>query len=227
MVGFSTMKLCKSKSIVILSCLLCLTAAESVIAQPAQESREESLSRPDFPPRGMREGRPGWGGRRRGRDFQQRREQMRQRLEQARTMAQKLLENPNTPDDIKAKAHRLNELLDKRERLDREIDGKRQEFLRTHQQDIDALRRLQEQGERHRQNLRSAREKMKTENQPLIDEMRRTTREAREVARDIRLEYRGRGGNKQEGQHAPPGRRRMPPSSFPQEGQQAPPGSSQ
>lgn len=216
------MKLLKSNSLVVLSCLFCLTVADRVSAQPVPENRRdpekpmESFTPQDFLGR-MREGRPWRGGRQRGKDFQQRREQMHQRFEQAHIMAQKLLENPNTPDDIKAKARRLNELLEKRERLERDIDGKRQEFLQTHQQDIDALRRLQEQGEPYRQNLRSARDKVKTENQPLIDEMRRTTQEVRETARDIRREYRGRGGTREEGQQAPPGRRQLPPSSSSEE----------
>lgn len=164
------------------------------MAQPSQEQEEEQV----IPRRG--EGRERrFRGRLQGEGFQQRREQQRRRLERARNMAQKLLQDPHAPEDIKAKARRLNELLTKRESLEREVEEKRQDFLRAHRQDVEELRRLREQGEPHRQKLRAAREKAKAENQPLIQEMRRTTQEARTIAQEIRREYQGRRGGRREG----------------------------
>lgn len=180
---------------------LCSAAAPSATAQPFQRRAEEQfiprqpLGRPDFPEEGpAEEDPPGFRGRPRREDFQQHREEQRRHLERARHMARRLLENPNTLQDIKAKARRLNELLTKREDLERDLDGKRQDFLRAHRQELDELRRLYERGELLRQNLRSAREKAMAENLPTLQEMRRTTQEAREIAREIRRQYQGRRG---------------------------------
>jgi hypothetical protein len=107
-------------------------------------------------------------------------------------MARRLLADPNTPEDVRAKARQLDALLTKRENLERELDDKRRAFLQAHRQELDELRRLHERGEILRQNLRSAREKAMAENLPIIQEMRRTTEEARETAREIRRWYQDR-----------------------------------
>jgi hypothetical protein len=130
----------------------------------------------------------------------QMREQRRRQVEQAREMAQRLLENPNTPDEVKAKARQLTELLNKREGIERDLDTKRQDFIREHGQDLDELRQLREQGERIQQRLRVAREKAISENLPAIQEMQRTTQEARNLAMELRHYYRRRRGG---GQPAP------------------------
>jgi uncharacterized protein (DUF3084 family) len=118
-------------------------------------------------------------------------------------MAQRLLDNPSTPDEIKIKARRLSELLGKRENLVQDLDGKRQSFLQEHGQDLDELRQLRERGETIRQRLRAAREKVISDNLPAIQEMRRTTQEARNVASELRFYYRQRW--RSEEQKAPPG----------------------
>ncbi len=91
----------------------------------------------------------------------------------------------------------------KREGLARDLDGKRQSFLQEHGQDIDELRQLRERGETIRQRLRAAREKVISDNLPAIQEMRRTTQEARNVANELRFYYRQRW--RSEEQKAPPG----------------------
>lgn len=118
-------------------------------------------------------------------------------------MAQRLLDNPSTPNEIKAKARQLTELLGKRESLARDLDGKRQSFLQEHGQDLDELRQLRERGEVIRQRLRAAREKVISDNLPTIQEMRRATQEARNVASELRLYYRQRW--REEERRAPPG----------------------
>ncbi|MGH7964021.1 MAG: hypothetical protein ACRERD_19740 [Candidatus Binatia bacterium] len=182
-----------TKFFLLLLFTLCLIGTDPVRAQPSQRQGEEQ-----FLPRSHEGREPRFRRGLRGEGMQQRREQQRRRLAHARNMAQRLLEDAHTPEDIKAKARRLEELLAKRERLEREVEGKRQDFLRTHRQDVEELRRLREQGEPHRRNLRAAREKARAEHQPLIQEMRRTTQEAREIAREIRSQYQGQRGGKSE-----------------------------
>jgi len=169
---------------------LCLTGTSVVLAQPFQPRGEQQFippqqfPRPNTPQEGLEdEELPRFRGKPRGEGFRQRREEQHRRLERARHMALRLLDDPSTPDDVKAKARRLNDLLSKREGLERELDGKRQDFLRAHSQELNELRQLQERGEIIRQNLRSAREKALAESLPTIQEMRRTTQEAREVRR--------------------------------------------
>ena len=144
-----------------------------------------------MPEGGTREGWSPWFRRRPGRGPEFREEQ-RRRLEHARDMAQRLLDDPSTPDEIKAKARRLTELLSKRESLARDLDGKRQSFLQEHAQDVAELRQLRERGEVIRQRLRTAREQVISENLPAIQEMRRTTQDARKVAVELRGYYRQR-----------------------------------
>lgn len=125
-------------------------------------------------------------------DFQQRREERRRRVERARNMTSRLLQNPDTPEDAKTQARRLSELLDRWDRLEQKLSGKRQEFLRNHQQEIDELRQLQERAERLRHGLRDAREKVMADNVADIQEMRRVTQEARDIAQELRQQYQGR-----------------------------------
>lgn len=189
---------------------LFLAGIAPAVAQPMQPGGGEQVIPPKSPlspdiPGGERgEGwsprfrrRPGRGGR------PEVREEQRRRLERAREMAQRLLDNHSTPDEIKTKARRLTELLGKRENLARDLDGKRQSFIQEHGQDLDELRQLREQGEVIRQRLRAAREKVISDNLPAIQEMRRTTQEARDVAGELRFYYRQRwhGGERK----APPG----------------------
>ncbi|MBI3304161.1 MAG: hypothetical protein HYZ72_19020 [Deltaproteobacteria bacterium] len=191
----------RTKSILFVLLTFCVVGAGPAVAQPLPRRGEEQfvprqpLPRPNLPEVGPEEeGGPRFRGRLRGEGFEQRREERRRRLERARNMAYRLLDNPNTPEDIKAKARRLTELLNKREDLERKIDGKRQDFLRAHRQELDELRQLQERGEILRQNLRSAREKAIAEDLPTIQEMRRVTEEARDTAQEIRRQYQGRRG---------------------------------
>lgn len=170
-----------------------------VLAQPFQRLGEQQFiprqpfPHPDRPEDDLEEERlPRFRGRPRGDDFQQRREEYHRRAERARYMARRLLADPNTPEDVRAKARQLDALLTKRENLERELDDKRRAFLQAHRQELDELRRLHERGEILRQNLRSAREKAMAENLPIIQEMRRTTEEARETAREIRRWYQDR-----------------------------------
>jgi len=168
-----------------------------VLAQPFRPGGQEQFIAPSRPPLsseipegGAREGwtpqfrpRPGRGGKLENPEEQQR------RLQRARDMAQRLLDDPNTPKEIKAKARQLTELLDKREGLARDLDGKRQSFLQEHGQELVELRQLRERGEVIRQGLRAAREKVIAENLPAIQEMTRTTQDAHNIAGEIRNYY--------------------------------------
>lgn len=122
-------------------------------------------------------------------DFQQRREERHRRLERARAMVDHLLASPNVSAEVKTKARRLSDVLDKHERLERQLEEKRQAFLRNHQPEIDELRQLQERAERLRSKLRSAREQAMNDNRSDLQEMRRTTQEARDLALELRQQF--------------------------------------
>jgi hypothetical protein len=112
-------------------------------------------------------------------------------------MARRLLDDPNTPAEVKTKARRLESLLAERDTLEDELVAKRRDFLRDHRQELDELRQLRERAEVLRQNLRSSREKVISENLSKIQEMRRLTNEARQTAQELRQQYR-RSGRSQE-----------------------------
>lgn len=189
----------------LLALSLYVVGADCVLAQPMRPGGEEQFAPPVPPaPRELEEGgeknlpprfrrRPGRGG------VPDDREDRQRRLERARIMAQRLLDNPSTPDAVRTKARRLTDLLSQREALGRNLDGQRQNFLREHSQDLDELRQLRERGEVIRQRLRAAREKALAENLPTLQEMRRTTQEARDLASDLRQYYRPGRGNRRPG----------------------------
>jgi len=184
--------------------LLSLVGISPVLAQPIEPEGERQVV-PRQPPalqplpgerQEEREFAPRFRRRPQRRMDPQMREQRRLQVRRAKEMAQRLLENPHTPAEVKAKAGQLTELLNKREGLERDLDTKRQDFLKEHGQDLDELRQLREQGERVRQRLRAARQKVISENLPAIEEMRKTTQEARNLASELRHYYgqqRGRG----------------------------------
>jgi hypothetical protein len=166
------------------------------LAQPLQPEGGEHPVAPTSPvpsvtPEGGAPG--GWSPRfprglgREGR--QEAREDSQQRMNRARDLAQRLVDNPNTPDEVKTKARRLTELLGKRDDLMRDLDGKRQSFLQEHSEDLAELRQLREQGEVIRKRLHAAREKVIADNQPAITELRHTTQAARDIATDLRGYY--------------------------------------
>src|SRR5262245_40777679 len=177
--------------------IFCLVGRAPVLAQPSRPGGQEQfiapsrpLTSPEIPEGGAREG---WRPRFRsgpGREGKQRNpEEQQLRLQRARDIAQRLLADPNTPDEMKAKARQLTELLSKREDLARDLDGKRQSFVQEHSQELTELRQLRERGEVIRQGLRAAREKVVAENLPTIQEMTRTTQEAHNMALEIRNYY--------------------------------------
>lgn len=182
-----------------------LVGVDCVLAQPMRPGGEEQFV-PPVPPaaRALEQGgendlsprfrrRPGTRG------FLGNREERQRRLERTRILAQRLLDDPSTPEEVKTKARRLTELLSERETLERSLEGQRQNFLQEHSQDLDELRQLRERGEVIRQRLRAAREKALAENLPALQEMRRTTREARDLASDLRQYYRPGRGNRRPG----------------------------
>jgi hypothetical protein len=184
---------------------LYLVGADCVLAQQMRPGEGEQFA-PPVPPasRGLEEGgeknlpprfrrRPGIRG------LPGNREERQRRLERARVLAQRLLDDPSTPDEVKTKARRLTDLLSQRETLERSLEGQRQNFLQEHSQDLEELRQLRERSEVIRQRLRAARERALAENLPTLQEMRRTTQEARDLAIDLRQYYRPGRGNRRPG----------------------------
>lgn len=196
-VTYSRMKMNRIKCLLMILLTLCVAQEEAVLAQSSPQGEERT-----FAPRrpfaaenseqdGPRGNRPRRGAGFLGERFEQRREVRRQRIERARNMARRLLNDPNTSADVKAKARRLDSVLAERDALEDELVAKRQAFLRDHRQDLDELRQLRERAEILRQNLRSAREKTIAENLPKIQELRRLTDEARQTAQELRQQFRG------------------------------------
>ena len=161
---------------------------------PQRGERESAPRRPFIAKNSDEEGFRGNRPRRRAgfleERFEQRREIRRQRIEHARQMSHRLLDDPNTPAEVKEKARRLDGLLTEHDKLEDELVAKRRDFLRDHQQELDELRQLRERAEVLRQNLRSSREKAIAENLPKIQELRRLTDEARKIAQELRQQYR-------------------------------------
>lgn len=202
--GFLTMTMSTIKIVCLVFLLYWGASFSSAAAQPLPRRGDEQFApRQSFPREGiletpplegdldLQDERPWKNGSLRG-DFRQRREERRRRLERARIMVDRLLTNPNAPADVKAKAHRLSELLNKRERLEQKLEGKRETFLRDHQPEIDELRQLQERAERLRGKLQSARAQAMNDNLSDIQEMRRTTQEARGIAQELRQQFQER-----------------------------------
>ena len=199
------MRMNASKYLLLMFFSLCVFQQAELSAQTMRPRGEQEIApRESLPAENdaeeeFREPRPRRGAGFLGERFEQRRTLRRQRIERARNLARRLLNDPNTSVEAKTKAQRLDNLLTEREALEDELAAKRQTFLRDHRQELDELRQLRERAEVLRQNLRSAREKAIADNLPQIQNMRRLTQEARQTARELRQQFRGlRGGRGQE-----------------------------
>ena len=120
----------------------------------------------------------------------QRTRQRQRRLQQARELARRLIYDPNTSAFIRERAQRLDSTLTRIEDLERELGNKRGEFLLQHQAEREELRELKARMERIRQNLKAAREQAKADNLAKLQEIKRSTQEARTLAQELRRHYR-------------------------------------
>lgn len=121
---------------------------------------------------------------------EQRAQQRQQRLQRGREIARRLMNDPNAPASIKERAQRLDSTLIRVEDLERELQHARAAFLRQHQGERAELRGLKERMDRIRQDLKAAREQAKADNLSKLQEIKRSTEEARTLAQELRGYYR-------------------------------------
>src|SRR5262249_41042312 len=127
-----------------------------------------------------------WRRERPGAMIRLQREGLHLRLERIRNTAERLLENPRTSDDVKAKAHRLLELADNWEDLRQKLDDSRAAFFRDNQKDIDELCQLWERAKTLRQTLKEKREKVMGDNRRTREDLERVKQEVYDIAESVR-----------------------------------------
>jgi len=176
---------------------------QEYLAQPYQTYATPQQRPSPFPHDDIRDDRP-WPQRDHPRwwsDKQRTRQRQRQRrLQQAREMTRRLIYDPNTSVFIRERAQRLNSTLTRIEDLERELGDKRREFLLQHQAEREELRELKARMERIRQKLEAAREQAKADNLAKLQEIKRSTQEARTLAQELRRHYRSQRERQQDRQ---------------------------
>jgi len=104
-------------------------------------------------------------------------------------MIERIRTDHTAPSEIRNRADRLEELLTRIDELESQLRAERQNFLRTHQEERNDLRRLRDRMEQIRHQLRSAREDAKIRNAGRLEELNRTINNARIQAQELRKYY--------------------------------------
>ena len=125
---------------------------------------------------------------------EQRAQKRQRRIRRGREMARRLMNDPNAPASIRERAQRLDNVLTRMEDLERELQNERKAFLQKHQAEREELRNLKERMEIIRQGLIAAREQAKADNLHKLQEIERSTKEARTLAQELRRHYRRQRG---------------------------------
>lgn len=107
----------------------------------------------------------------------------------SRGMIEHIRTDHAAPSKIRHRADRLEEMLTRIDELESQLRAERQNFLRTHQEERKVLRRLRDQMEQIRHQLRAARQDARIRNAARLEELDRTINDARIQAQELRKYY--------------------------------------
>ena len=116
-------------------------------------------------------------------------QQMEQQIRAGRSVTKRIERDPRASAEIKQKATQLDQLLDTRERTLAKLDAQYRDFLSQHKADLDELENLRKRALQIDEKLGQARTALVQANKPDIDELKRTSQEAKELAETLRSSY--------------------------------------
>ena len=120
-----------------------------------------------------------------GRELQQ----MEQQIRGGRSVTKRIQRDPRASAELKQKATELDQLLDARERTLAKLDTQYRDFLAQHKADLDELEDLRRRALVIDERLGQARQALVQANRPDIDELKRTSQQARTLAETLRSSY--------------------------------------
>jgi paraquat-inducible protein B len=112
-----------------------------------------------------------------------------QNIRAGRSVVKRVERDPRASAEIKQKATHLDQLLDARERTLAKLDAQHRDFVSQHKADLDALDDLRQRALAIDEKLDQARTALMQANKADIDELKRTSQEARELVETLRSSY--------------------------------------
>jgi len=116
-------------------------------------------------------------------------QQLEQQIRAGRSVTKRIDRDPRASADIKQKATQLDQLLDTRERTLAKLDAQYRDFLSQHKADLDELEDLRRRALVLDEKLGQARTALVQTNKTDIDELKRTSQQARELVETLRSSY--------------------------------------
>lgn len=114
---------------------------------------------------------------------------MEQQIRAGRSVTKRVQRDPRASADLKQKATALDQTLDTRERLLGKLDALYRDFLSQHKNELDELEQLRKRALAIDARLGEARTAMVQANRADIDELKRSSQEARELVEGLRAAY--------------------------------------
>ncbi len=116
-------------------------------------------------------------------------QQMEQQIRAGRSVTKRVQRDARASTEIKQKATELDQLLDVRERTLAKLETQYRDFLSRHKAELDELEDLRRRALAIDEKLGQARQALVQANRPDIDELKRTSQQARTLAETLRSSY--------------------------------------
>jgi hypothetical protein len=114
---------------------------------------------------------------------------MEQQIRAGRSVTKRIERDARASADIKQKATQLDQLLDARERSLAKLDAQYRDFLSQHKAELDELENLRKRALEIDEKLGQARTALVQANKPDIDELKRTSQQAKDLVETLRSSY--------------------------------------
>ena len=116
-------------------------------------------------------------------------QQIEQQIRAGRSVTKRVQRDPRASTEIKQQATQLDGLLDARERSLAKLDAQYRDFLSQHKAELDELENLRRRALEIDERLGQARTALVQANRPDIDELKRSSQQARELVETLRGAY--------------------------------------
>lgn len=116
-------------------------------------------------------------------------QQIEQQIRAGRSVTKRIERDPRASTDVKQKAAELDQLLDTRERTLTKLEAQYRDFLTQHKAELDELQELRKRALALDQRLDEARTALIQANRTDLDELKRTSQQARQLTETLRSGY--------------------------------------
>ncbi len=116
-------------------------------------------------------------------------QQQEQQIKAARLVTKRVQRDPRSSAELKQKAAALDQMLDVRERTLAKLDAQYRDFLSQHKAELDELEDLRRRALAIDERLGQARTALVQNNRADIDELKRSSQQARDLVEELRGAY--------------------------------------